>query len=325
MSKPTPSNDLSLPHHREMTEAESRAERRFVRTIPGWVQSVELDDEEAEPTSRLLSAPTVAQVAQHNYAPAPKYKAEPGRLYDLHRTRDPVILAAPGNDWASRWRSFALATAEPIPPSQHGRRVSEEWWRENMTDYSKPWNSGGEHGDAVGDGGGMMNKTKRKAWYHRAHRALLRNPLVPLYLRLTVLVFSLVGLVLGTNIWHRELDDESLGASTIMAIAVDAVALVYLLYIMYDEYTGKPLGLRSAKAKLRLILLDLFFIIFESANLSLAFDSLIHFFDDDYSDLRGRKDFDKQKGLCAVLLIALIAWLLTFGVSIFRLIERVAQ
>ncbi len=103
-----------------------------------------------------------------------------------------------------------------------------------------------------------------------------------------------------------------------MAIGVDAIAIVYLLYIMYDEYTGKPLGLRSAKAKLRLILLDLFFIIFQSANLSLSFDSLIHFFDDDYADVSGRQDYEKQRGLSAVLLIALVAWLSTFAVSIFR-------
>ena len=141
---------------------------------------------------------------------------------------------------------------------------------------------------------------------------------MPLYLRLTVLVFSLAAMVLAVNIWRREIDDQSLGASTIMAIGVDAIAIVYLLYIMYDEYTGKPLGLRSAKAKLRLILLDLFFIIFQSANLSLSFDSLIHFFDDDYADVRGRQDYEKQRGLSAVLLIALVAWLSTFAVSIFR-------
>jgi hypothetical protein len=41
-------------------------------------------------------------------------------------------------------------------------------------------------------------------------------------------------------------------ASTIMAIVVDAIALMYLIYITYDEYSGKPLGLRSPTAKIRL-------------------------------------------------------------------------
>lgn len=116
-----------------------------------------------------------------------------------------------------------------------------------------------------------------------------------------------------------------------MAIIVDAVALVYLVYITYDEYTGKPLGLRSPSAKMRLVLLDLFFIVFDSANLSLAFASL--------SDVRGactnatindRPDEKndpicaRQTALASVLLVALIAWLLTFCISAFRLVERVS-
>ena len=110
-----------------------------------------------------------------------------------------------------------------------------------------------------------------------------------------------------------------------MAIIVDAVALVYILYITYDEYTGKPLGLRPAKAKLRVILLDLFFIVFQSANLSLAFQALS---DPDEACKPGESGLPsdatnagvcrKQSALASVLLIALIAWLSTFCVSVLR-------
>ena len=96
-----------------------------------------------------------------------------------------------------------------------------------------------------------------------------------------------------------------------MAIIVDAIAMAYLVYITYDEYSGKPLGLRSAKAKMRLIFLDLFFIVFDSANLSLAFETL--------SDNRPCAEVcGKQEALASVLLIALIAWLLTFSISVMR-------
>jgi hypothetical protein len=110
-----------------------------------------------------------------------------------------------------------------------------------------------------------------------------------------------------------------------MAIIVDIIALVYILYITYDEYTGKPLGLRSPKAKMRLILLDLFFIVFDSANLSLAFDAL--------SDVRWscRDDVGvggtnsssgplcvRQRALSSVLLVALVAWITTFSISVLR-------
>ena len=105
-----------------------------------------------------------------------------------------------------------------------------------------------------------------------------------------------------------------------MAIVVDVVAMPYILYITWDEYTGKPLGLRSPKAKIRLVLLDVFFIIFESANLSLAFAALTdgngscqNSGNGLNSDICGR-----VKALCGILMMALIAWSMTFAVSIFR-------
>ena len=123
--------------------------------------------------------------------------------------------------------------------------------------------------------------------------------------------FSAVALALACSI-HHITDECRIRAtpSTNMAIVVDAVALVYLLYITYDEYSGKPLGLRPAKAKMRLIFLDLFFIVFDSANLSLAFEAIQG---DCISQVCTR-----QKALASVLLIALIAWLLTFSISVMR-------
>lgn len=105
-----------------------------------------------------------------------------------------------------------------------------------------------------------------------------------------------------------------------MAIAVDVVAIPYIGYITWDEYTGKPLGLRSPKAKIRLVLLDLFFIIFESANLSLAFASLVDENGACRADLNGYSFTicSRIKALCVILMIALIAWSATFSVSIFR-------
>lgn len=105
-----------------------------------------------------------------------------------------------------------------------------------------------------------------------------------------------------------------------MAIAVDVVAIPYILFVTYDEYTSQPLGLRSAKTKISLVLLDLFFIIFESANLALAFASLTvadgacQTSDNGYNPIV----CDRTKALCGILFIALLSWTLTFAVSIFR-------
>jgi hypothetical protein len=105
-----------------------------------------------------------------------------------------------------------------------------------------------------------------------------------------------------------------------MAIVVDIVAIPYILWVTWDEYTGKPLGLRSPKVKIRLVLLDLWFIIFESANLALAFGALT---DNNGSCREGNNGFNhiicnRVRSLCGILMIALIGWSLTFAVSIFR-------
>ena len=83
---------------------------------------------------------------------------------------------------------------------------------------------------------------------------------------------------------------------------------------------------------MRLVLLDLVFIVFDSANLSLAFNFLT---DPGWAcrnsqvlpDDECPKNDDicsRQRALTATLLIALVAWLITFSISMLRLMERVA-
>ena len=150
----------------------------------------------------------------------------------------------------------------------------------------------------------------------RIQHTILRNPMVPLVIRTIVWVFSLAALVLGAIIYRgKQSTSDGFITSPEMAIIVDAVAMVYLIYITYDEYTGKPLGLRSAKAKMRLIFLDMFFIVFDSANLSLAFQSVS---DVEVSCKNNDRDCRQQRALASVLLIALIAWMMTFAISVLR-------
>lgn len=105
-----------------------------------------------------------------------------------------------------------------------------------------------------------------------------------------------------------------------MAIVVDVVAMPYIGYITWDEYTGKPLGLRPPKVKISLVLLDLFFIVFESANLALAFGSLT---DPNGSCVDGDNGTSfaicsRLQTLSCFLFVALVSWILTFSVSILR-------
>lgn len=218
----------------------------------------------------------------------------------------------------SRWRSFANASAYPPAKGETGFRASEDWLNRNGPDFSKPWLAGdtGENGGA----GGSLWRSKKKVWYIKAQHTILRNPVIPLVLRSIVWSFSLVALSLAATIHH--ITDNVKGLyntpSTDMAIVVDAIALAYILYISWDEYHGKPLGLRNAKAKMRLIFLDLFFIVFDSANLSLAFEAVT----DSQSLCRlpgtAHRICKRERALASVLLIALIAWLLTFSISVLR-------
>lgn len=207
--------------------------------------------------------------------------------------------------------------------------MSQDWLVQHGPDYSRPWLAGAEDGDPEKGNGGMFRPQKRRrAWYEVFARTILRSPLVPLIIRMVVFGFSMVALALACSIYRvtphnnrgpsassvNQNNSVHTTPSTMMAIVVDAVAMIYLIGITYDEYSGKPLGLRPPSTKMRLILLDLFFIVFDSANLSLAFEAL-------GDNTSCGSVCDQQRSLASVLLIALIAWLMTFSISVMRYVR----
>lgn len=195
-----------------------------------------------------------------------------------------------------------------------------------MGEYSNPWRGTLLEGDSPEFPLHTKSGDRRGIWFKRLQVSLLRSPIVPLVFRLTVWCFSLSALALGGSIQHlSDKTNHRNGPSALMAIIVDAVALVYIIYITFDEYSSKPLGLRPPLAKARLILLDLFFIVFDSANLSLAFDSLHEVTgsctESEVNQMvnpQNNSICTRQKALASVLLIALVAWLVTFSISVLR-------
>ncbi|KAL3418370.1 hypothetical protein PVAG01_10086 [Phlyctema vagabunda] len=208
------------------------------------------------------------------------------------------------------------------------KQVDQIFLRKQTPGYEKPWRGDLEDGEDQDNMFSLLhNKKQRKTFIKRFQNNMLMHPFVPLTFRLIVLSTSIISLGLSSSVYQlSNRHGYHQGSSTVMAIVVDAVAIPYIFYVTWDEYTGKPLGLRSPRAKIRLVLLDLFFIIFESANLALAFGALT---DGDSSCVAGGNTAfngtlcHRLKTLCAVLMLALIAWSLTFAVSIFRLVERV--
>ena len=307
--------------------AQNREAQRPVRTVPSWVRRPE-DIDESYPSPPV--SPSSAFVAQHHHSPSQQRQSHtsPTRSDIQEEEWVPPWPGATLADTSSRWLGFKTATEYPHETSTGGQMVDEKWWRDNGPNYDEPWLAG-QH-DADSEEGAMMYKhgIRRKAWYQRFQSKILRSPIVPMAIRMIVLSFSVVALGLAASIHH--ITDDSVVAqspSTDMAIIVDAVAIVYLMYITYDEYSGKPLGLRSARAKMRLIFLDLFFIVFNSANLSLAFvTTRITSCDLDEPErpcTQAETDvfnevLYRQRSLASVLLIVLISWLATFAISITR-------
>lgn len=291
-----------------------------------WVRSFECqeDDDECEAgvTSQLLpSQPDDAMVAQHNHSPYAPSRPN----YDY--SEQGVTVGETGQvepRRESRWQTFSRTIAYPRGQGVDEERVTPEWLNENHGDYSEPWRGKHEEGEDIEDP--LKKKKRRQIWFKRFHNTLLESPIVPLIFRLMVWCFSLTALALGGSIQHLSQGFvNGQGPSALMAIIVDAVAMVYLVYITVDEYTSKPLGLRSPSAKARLILLDIFFIVFDSANLSLAFESLSTAkgsctLSEINREIAPKNDSicGRQKALASVLLIALIAWLTTFSISVLR-------
>lgn len=188
--------------------------------------------------------------------------------------------------------------------------------------------------------GYWMSDAKRAELLPTMRRMFLMNPLLPLFLRILILLFSLcaLGLACTVFVYSRNHDGWAVAQqpSTIMAVAVQCVAVVYVVYIGYDEYSGKPLGLRDPLGKMKLIMLDLLFIIFSLANLLLAFNTL---FADEWvcrpahsSVIDGYTQFfpqilnicRRQRALVAFLFVLLCLWVLNFTVSIVRVVDRVS-
>ncbi|KAF1850631.1 uncharacterized protein K460DRAFT_361388 [Cucurbitaria berberidis CBS 394.84] len=331
------STPRTLASSNRSESAENREKQRAVRTLPSWVQSAD-EDENVDATSLLLPrTPTSARPASHHYMPTPKSNV-PGRKFDHAREGAPVTLSTPMSDSASKWKVFAQSSTNDHtdrPISSRGHVVDDNWMKDNLPDLETKWEPiDNQDQEETLKGYWLFSPTKRKRKILRFHRTVMNHPMVPAVIRMVVLTFSILALALAGAIYHKSDSANCLNnSSTWMAILVDVVAICYTLYITYDEYTSKPLGLRSHNAKMSLIFLDLAFIVFESANLSLAFQALT---DDKWACQDSPEDIGqacpytraicvRQKALTATLLIALLAWIGTFTISTLRLIHRVAR
>ncbi|KAK5131014.1 hypothetical protein LTR08_001364 [Meristemomyces frigidus] len=306
---------------------------------------------------------------RHARPPPAHYK--PGRKWDHLRSPSPPLLSQPIADSQARWRGFMYAGPNSLEQAQGARVVDAAWMEQNMPVGQLAWRAEDEvraEGPAAGldvwSGQGLMYKGRWLVSPERQERTvrlfwrlLLKNPFVPLALRLMILAFATSSLAIAAKIAKdvRQVNGDgdaanqcSTRASTYMAVCVGSIAIPWLGWVTWDEYMSKPLGLRSASTKTLLLLCDLFFVVFSSSNLSLAFDALYDHrwacFDEQYEVIRNAGDganatlspvynvpatcpnnagiCNRQKALSAILVISLIAWLTTFSLSVMRVVEK---
>ncbi|KAK3390965.1 hypothetical protein B0H63DRAFT_539517 [Podospora didyma] len=241
--------------------------------------------------------------------------AERGRKWDHLRSAEPVIVHRYSRAVADTpWRGFVQSSRYGHLPNEESEVIDPE-----VLDKLQPY-----FNNPVEIPGPLDSRRSRaartKVLYKRVWQVILRHPLVPLAFRLIVLLTSIVALALSARIFEKE-DDESSNSSSertqsIVAIVVDTVAIPYIGYMTWDEYTGKPLGLRRATQKISLVLMDLFFIIFKSASTTLAFEALV------YHNSRDRELRQYSQALAAFQTVGLISWTLTFTVNVFRLVQK---
>lgn len=240
--------------------------------------------------------------------------AERGRKWDHLRSAEPVVvskflMSEPG----SPWRNF-------IRSSQYGHLPNEEAQIVDVDELDKMQPGFNNPVDVPRASDLKRSRgTRTAALYKRFWNAILKHPLVPLAFRLTVLITSVIALALGIKILESEEGKVDRGAEwtqAVVAIVVDCVAIPYIGYMTWDEYTGKPLGLRTATSKISLVLMDLFFIIFKSASTTLAFEALVYH----NSPIQVVERY--SRALAAFQTTGLISWTMTFTVNVFRLVQR---
>lgn len=240
-----------------------------------------------------------------------------GRKWDHLRSASPVVVSNFQPIWPKAsvsWKEFLKSSAQPRLPDDKSRIVDKETMEKMYPGWDRDMEAQLQDADSK-----YAKKRRTRTLSKRLLISIMRHPLSPFFFRMGVMVTSIVALGIAAKIFALESGISDVGAErnqSIVAVAVDCVAIPYIAYMIWDEYTGKPLGLRSAMNKISLILLDLFFIIFKSASTALAFESFI------YHTVRQTVLVHSSMALAAFMLLGLISWTINFAINIFRTVKK---
>lgn len=213
-------------------------DNRRINSIPPWVSVIDAPTQSAT----LLTPPTSALPAQHQYLPAPQNDKPRGRKWDHCRDAEPAMLDQPLADSSARWIPYMRSGPQPRASDIAGSRLmSQDWMDANFPG----WTAAETDHDILIEKPSLW---RRRGFIAGFKRKLLKNPFVPLVFRLIVAIFSLAAMGLGARLWHQT-DNTSAAnpdtgcnqrASTYMALILDCIAIPYIIYVTRDEYTSAP-------------------------------------------------------------------------------------
>ncbi|TFL06605.1 hypothetical protein BDV98DRAFT_647638 [Pterulicium gracile] len=224
--------------------------------------------------------------------------------------------------------------------------------------WETPWSAGvrsnSHDGQFFGDidndsDNGDANKNL-SVWKKRRKNfrvCVLTNTYVPLMFRFINITFTTAALGLAIRIRRIELNNNVLGAlgsSPTLVIIFAPPTLVHVIFSVYLEYFGRPLGLWRTSAKLAHTLFEVLFICAWSAALSLTFDnyftsiipctgpssiswySSISLPESTIQDLEGgvgSRLCNTQLSLISLVLVGLLMYCINLIISLYRIFDKV--
>lgn len=239
-----------------------------------------------------------------------------GRKWDHLRSTEPVIISGfSSGAWKQpiTWRDFARSSKWGHAQNERSQVVDYKVLNDLQPTFNEDVNMDLDFSRAG------IKERRSQRFTKRIWDLAIRHSLSPLLFRLTVIITSILALAIAAQIYKLELKtitNEAEQTQSLVAVVVDSVAIPYSAYMIWDEYTGKPIGLRPAKSKIALILLDIFFIIFKSASTALAFETVV------YHNVIDQTIAPLAKAMASFMVIGLLAWTMNLTVNVFRTVEK---
>ncbi|KAF8922434.1 hypothetical protein CPB85DRAFT_1427744 [Mucidula mucida] len=250
-------------------------------------------------------------------------------------------------DWGLQI-SLPTPSAAPFTLAQNSTPGWETPWTARVAAQGPTREDGFDFGDF--EHVSSSSSSKETPWRSRKKQLrtfILSNTYVPLLFRFINITFTAAALGVAIQVRQREKENGIMGAvgsSPTLVIIFSPLTLVHVLYAIYLEYFGRPLGLWRTSAKLAHTLFDVLFICMWSSALSLCFDnyftSLVPCASESttswYNELPrpasnlptfegsiGDTICDSQVALICLVGVGLLMYCTNLVISLFRIFEKV--